>query len=89
MELLWVREVVIWQCLPEEHDMLEQACLDYLSAVRTQRLPIGSNEMNTNMILGWTLETDSSRINHSALSRRYLARADIMSGMHVFWGMPL
>jgi hypothetical protein len=45
--------------------------------------------MNTNMILGWTLEADSTRTNHSAFSRRYLARADIMSGLHMLWGMPL
>lgn len=89
MELLWVREVVIWQCLPGEHDMLEKACLDYLAAVRARRLPVGSNEMNTNLILGWTLESDSARSNHAVLGRRYLARADIMSGLHVLWGIPL
>jgi hypothetical protein len=89
MEILWVREVVIWQCLPGEHDLLEKACLDYLSAVRAVRLPVGSNEMNTNMILGWTLESDSSRTSHAALARHYIARAEMLGGSHLLWGIPL
>ncbi len=77
-KILWEKLIVLWKSGYFGYRATEEAAWAYLDLVKKKRGQIVEpwNEANASMILQFTFEDDSLRLNHTRISERYAERSD-------------